>query len=125
MVREFTGLSARQERIEGITNPSIRIGGGVLLVGNGQVLTDVNYCELLVDIENLKPGGLCSLSVILDPTYEGSMAQPARTCPPLHSSECSKNTKSLHEIYEIVGTKTISSAYSGKIPIILNIDNAH
>ena len=69
-------ISVRQERIEGVTNPSIKIGGGVLIIGNGQVLTDViKYCELIVDIENLKPGGLCSLSVIVNPTYKGSLAR--------------------------------------------------
>lgn len=68
-------LSARQERIEGVTNPSIRIGGGVIIVADGQVLTDIKYCELIVDIENLKPGGLCSLSVIIDPTYKGNLAR--------------------------------------------------
>ena len=67
-------ISARQERIEGVTNPSIRIGGGVLVV-DGQVSTDVKYCELIIDIENLKPGGLCALSVIVNPTYKGSLAR--------------------------------------------------
>ncbi|MGB9684672.1 MAG: hypothetical protein ACPL1Z_07070 [Candidatus Bathyarchaeales archaeon] len=69
-------LSVREEKIEGITNPSIRVGGGVLIVGDGQVLPDViKYCELIVDIESLKPNGFCAISVIVNPNYEGSLAR--------------------------------------------------
>jgi hypothetical protein len=69
-------LSVREEKIEGVTNPAIRVGGGVLIVGDGQVLPDVvKYCELIVDIESLKPNGFCALSVIVNPNYEGSLAR--------------------------------------------------
>lgn len=68
-------LAVHQDRIEGVTNPSIRIGGGLLVVGDGKIMSDVRYCELLVDLENLKPGGLCALAPIVDPGYEGSLAR--------------------------------------------------
>lgn len=69
-------LSVREEKTEGITNPSTRVGGGVLIVGDGQILPDVvKYCELIVDIESLKPNGLLALSVIVNPNYEGSLAR--------------------------------------------------
>lgn len=68
-------LTAYEDRIEGVTNPSIRIGGGVTIVGDGEIIADIKYCELIVDLEKLKPGGLCALAVIINPKYEGSLAR--------------------------------------------------
>jgi len=68
-------LAVHEELIQGVTNPSIRIGGGVLVVGDGKIVTSVNYSELVVDLEKLKRDGLCSLAVVIDPEYEGSLVR--------------------------------------------------
>jgi hypothetical protein len=68
-------VSAKEERVEGTTNPTVRVGGGFLVVANNTIQTDVRYTELLVDIENLKPSGLISLAVVVDPTYQGNLAR--------------------------------------------------
>lgn len=68
-------LTVHEERIEGVTNPSIKIGGGLLVVGDGEIITDVKYTELIVDLERLKLGGLCAFAVVIDPEYEGNIAR--------------------------------------------------
>lgn len=68
-------LAVHEELIQGVTNPTIRIGGGALVVGDGEIKTDVKYTELIFDLEKLKHDGLCSFAVVIDPDYDGSLAR--------------------------------------------------
>lgn len=45
------------------------------MIQDGQINPNVKSVELIVDLESLKPGGLCAIGVIVDPQWRGSLAR--------------------------------------------------
>lgn len=60
-------FAVREEEQVEMSNPSIRIPF-VTAVG----LTDIKSLQVIFELGELRPGGLCSFSVIVDPHFQGS-----------------------------------------------------
>ena len=75
-------LTLHEEQIEGVTNPSIEPCAAYVEVRNGEIVVDAKPCELIVDLERLKPDGLCAFAVVIDPEYEGSIFRTHITIVP-------------------------------------------
>ncbi len=66
-------LAVGKGAIVGVTNPSVGVEDSVRIILGGQIVNDIKYSELNVDIEKLDKDGLYALRVVLDPDYRGTL----------------------------------------------------